>query len=54
MAATTSTCVGGVMTGCVVPTTVGAKSAVGSLIHPTIGSDITTITGCSTTFEGAP
>lgn len=52
--ATTSTCVHRVMTGCVAPATVGATSAVGSLIRPADGSSIAAVTGCFATFKGAP
>ena len=54
MAAATSTYVGGVTTDCVVPTTVGATSTVGSPVRPAIDSGITAITGCFVTFEGTP
>ena len=54
MATTTSTYIGGVMTGYVTPTMVGATRAVGSPVRPIIGSGITAIAGCSTTSEGAP
>ena len=52
--AATSTYIGGVMTSCVAPTTVGAMSAVGSPIHPIVGSGVATIVGCSTTSKGVP
>jgi len=51
--AATSTYVGRVTTGCVAPTTVGAMSTVGSLVHPVIGSGIAAMASCSTTSEGA-
>ena len=54
MTAATSTCIGGVTTGCVTPATVGATSAVGSPVLPTIGSVITAVTGCSMMSEGDP
>lgn len=54
MGAATSTYGGGVMTGCVVPTTVDAMSVVGSPVRPVIGSGITAVPGCSTTAEGTP
>ena len=54
MAAATSTCIGGVTTGYAVPTMVGTMSAVGSPIHPAVGSSIMAITSRSATSEGAP
>ena len=53
-AAATSTCVGGVTTGCVAPTVVGATSEVGSYVRLVISSGITLIVGYSATSEGAP
>jgi len=53
-AAATSTGIGGVTTGCVAPTMVGATSAVGSPVHPAIGSGITAVIGCSVMSEGDP
>ena len=53
-AAATSTCVGGVMTGYVVPAMVGAMSVVGSSIRPTVSSGIAAIAGYSIASEGAP
>ena len=50
----TSTYVGGVLTGCVMPATVDATSVVGSPICPIVGSGIATITSYSTTSEGVP
>ena len=52
--AATSTYIGGVMTSCVAPTTVGAMSAVGSPVRPIVGSGVATIVGCSVIFEGTP
>ena len=54
MAAATSSCVGGVMTGCVAPATVSATSVVGSPVCPIIISGTAAITGCSAIAEGAP
>ena len=52
--AATSTCISGVMTSCVVPTTVGAMSAVGSLVCPVVGNGIMAISSCSVMSEGDP
>ena len=49
--AATCTYVGGVMTGSIAPTTVGAMSAVGSPIRPAVSSAIAAITSCSVTSE---
>ena len=51
-AATTPAYVGGVLTGCIAPTTVGAMSTVGNPVRPIIGCGIAAITGCSVTSEG--
>ena len=53
-ATATSTYIGTVTPGCIVPATVDATSAVGSPVRPTVSSSITTITGCSVTSEGTP
>ena len=53
-ATATSTCVGGVLTGYVMPTMVGATSVVGSPIHPIADSGIASIVGCSVASEGIP
>ena len=53
-ATTTSAYVGGVLTGCVAPTTVGAASAVGSPVRPIINSGIAAITSCTITSKGVP
>ena len=52
--ATTSACVGRVLTGYVEPATVRATSAVGSPVRPIIGSSITSIADCSAASEGIP
>ena len=54
MTATISTYVGGVTIGCIMPTTVGAMSMVGSPVCPAVGSGIAAITGCSMMSEGDP
>ena len=53
-ATATSACVGGVLTGGVVPTAVGATSVFGSSICPIVGSGIAAIAGCFATSEGIP
>ena len=52
--AATSTYIGGVKTGYVMPTTVGATRAVDSAVRPAFGSGIAVVTDCSVTSEGAP
>ena len=42
----------GISSGYVAPAAVGATSAVGSSVRPIIGSDITSIAGCSATSKG--
>ena len=54
MGTTTSTYISGVMTGCIMPATIGTTSAVGSPVRPVIGSGIVAITGCSAISEGDP
>ena len=46
--------VDGVLIGCIVPTIIGATSAVGSPVHPIIGSSITAIASYSAACEGIP
>ena len=53
-AATTTTCIGGVMTGYVAPTVVDAMSVVDSPICPIVGSGVATIVGHSVSSKGAP
>ena len=52
--ASTSICIGGVLTSYVALATIGAVSVVGSQVRPVINSSITTITGCSATSKGVP
>ena len=54
MGAATSTCIGGVTTGCAAPVMVGTMSTIGSPVRPIIMSGTAAITDCSTTTEGAP